>query len=103
MMSTIHQMLIVLAARVLSLITGAALEYEVYSKPRWDESFGPVRSRSEGFYSGTKSECKHYIAEEIRVYHKVLSGYGVRPTGQLILEDDSALAPGSTTLSTQKG
>lgn len=100
-MSTLSHAITVLAARVLSLLTGAALEYEVYDRPRRGAGFGLVRSRSEGFYSGTKSECERYIAEEIRAYHKVLFGYGVRPTGQLLLEDDSDLAPGST--STQKG
>lgn len=90
-MSFVHHLFTILAARILSLLTGAALEYEVYDRPRRAGSFGPARGRSEGFYSGTKAECKRYIAEEIRAYHKVFFGYGVRPTGQLILDDSELI------------
>jgi len=102
-MSALSHAFTVLAARVLSVLTGATLEYEVYDRPRRSGGFGPIRKRRAGFYSGTRAECRRYIAEEIRAYHKVFFGYGIRPTGQLILAESSNPTPSPTAIQTSKG
>jgi len=89
MMSAIQHAFTVLAARILAVLTGATLEYEVYTRSRQRVTGGITRGRSAGLYSGNRAECEHHIEDEIRSYHKVSYDYGVRPTGQLILRDST--------------
>lgn len=84
-MGTIRHALIVFAARILAVLTGAELEYEVYTIVG-SEFTGARKQRLGGLYNGTESECRRYIEEEIRSYHKVFYSYGVRPSGQLVVD-----------------
>jgi len=87
-MGSISRAFIIFRARILALLTGAELEYEVYTIPGAD-SRGSFRDRSRGFYLGQRAECLRYIEEDIRSYHKVFYSYGVRPTGRLLTDERS--------------